>query len=63
MSQLNYRTEPTTKKCKTEKLKKVNMDMLRSNSKQTGEYMELVLKKKRKANWKDLQKRKVLSLE
>jgi len=63
MSQLNYRTEPTTKKCKTEKLKKVNMDMLRSNSKQTGEYMESVLNKKRKANWKDLQKRKVLSLE
>jgi len=38
-----------TKKCKTEKLKKVNMDMLRSNSKQTGEYMESVVKKKRKA--------------
>jgi len=39
------------------------MDMLRSNSKQTGEYMESVLKKKRKASGKDLQKRKVLSLE
>ena len=29
---LIYRTEPTTKKCKTEKLK-VKRDMLRSNSK------------------------------
>jgi len=40
------------------------MDMLRSNSKQSGESMWWILKKKKE--WlreKDLQKRKVLSLE
>ena len=58
---LIYRKETTTKKCKTEKLK---TDMLRSNSKQSGESMWSVLKKKRKGcSWKDLQRRKVLSLE
>ena len=36
---LIYRTEPTTKKCKTEKNYKVKTDMLRSNSKQSGESM------------------------
>ena len=36
--------EPTTKKWKTEKV-----DMLRSNGKQSGESVESVLKKKRKA--------------
>jgi len=34
MSQLNLHTGPTTKKCKTEKVK---TDMLRSNTKQSGE--------------------------
>jgi len=38
--------------------------MLRSNSKQSGESAESVLKKKRKGcGGKDLQKKKVLSLE
>ena len=38
--------------------------MLRSNSKQSGESTQTVLKKKRKGcGGKDLQKRKVLSLE
>jgi len=55
--------EPTTKKRKTEKLK-VKMDMLRSNSKQSGEYMQWILKKKNEGlREKDLQKRKVLSPE
>ena len=36
---LIYRTEPTTKKCKTEKNYKVKTDMLKSNSKQSGESM------------------------
>jgi len=35
ISQLNYRTE-MTKKCETEKTKKVRTDMLRSNSKSLG---------------------------
>ena len=40
-------------------------DMLRSTGKQSGESLESVLEKKRKASYggKDLQKRKVLSLE
>jgi len=37
--------------------------MLRSIGKQSGESEESVLKKKRKATWKDLQEREVLSLE
>ena len=38
--------------------------MLKSNSKQSGESMQSILKKKRKGcGVKDLQKRKVLSLE
>ena len=44
---LIYRTESTTKKWKTEKTKKT--DMLRSISKQSGESVESVLKKNRKA--------------
>jgi len=36
---LIYRTQPTTKKCQTEKLKSKKTDMLRSNSKQSGESM------------------------
>jgi len=39
--------EPTTKKCKTEKLKKT--DMLRRVGKQSGEFVESVLRRKRKA--------------
>jgi len=46
---LIYRTETTTKKCKTEKLKSKKMDMLRSIGKQSGESVESVPKKKRKA--------------
>ena len=44
-----YRTEPTTKKWKTEKLKSKKTDMFKSNSKQSGESMQSVQKKKRKA--------------
>ena len=44
---LIYRTKPTTKKWKTEKVKKT--DMLRNSSKQSGESMQSVPKKKRKA--------------
>ena len=43
---LIYLTEQTTKKCKTEKLK-VKADMLRSNSTQSEESMQSVLKKKK----------------
>jgi len=53
-----------TEKWKTEKLKRKKTDMLRSISKQSGESVESVLKKKKKGcGGKDLQKRKVLSLE
>jgi len=57
--------EPTNEKWKTEKLKsKKKTDMLRSIGKQSGESVESVWKKKRKrCGGKDLQKRKVLSLE
>ena len=36
---LIYRTEPTTKKCKNKKTKSRKTDMLRNNSKQSGEFM------------------------
>jgi len=61
MSQLNYRTELTTKKCKTEKLKK---DMLRSNSKHVwGIHIISPEEEKESCGGKDLQKRNVLSPE
>jgi len=57
-------TEPTTKKWKNRKTESKKMDMLRSIGKQSGESVESVPKKKRKAYCeKDLQKRKVLSLQ
>ena len=47
-----------------EKKQKVKTDKLRGISKQSGESVESVLKKKREGyGGKDLQKRKVLSLE
>jgi len=46
---LIYRTEPTTKKWTTEKLKSKKTDMRRSNGKQSGESVESIMKKKRKA--------------
>jgi len=52
-----------SKKWKTEKLESKKTAMLRSIGKQSGESEESVLKKKRKATWKDLQEREVLSLE
>jgi len=59
--------EPTTKKCKTEKLKSKKTDMLRSNSKRCGEsmYRPIVSPEEEKegCDEKDLQKRKVLILE
>jgi len=62
---LIYRTEPTTEKWKTEKLKIKKTNMLRSIGKKSGESGEKsVLKKKRKGcGGKDLQKREVLNLE
>jgi len=50
---------------KTERLKSKKTDMFRSIGKQSGQSVESVLKKKRKDRdgEKDLQKRKVLSLE
>jgi len=48
--------EPTTKSGKTENIK-VKTDMLRSIGKQSGEFVESVLKKRRKAMvGRDLQK-------
>jgi len=44
-----YRTDPTTKTWKTEKLESKKTDMLRSVGEQSGESVESVLKKKRKA--------------
>ena len=45
-----YRTESTTKKVyNRKKLKSEKTDILRSNSKQSGEYVESVLEKKTKA--------------
>ena len=50
ISQLSlYRTEPTTEKWKTEKLKSKKTDMVRSISKQSEESVESVMKKDRKA--------------
>jgi len=46
---LVYRTEPTTKKWKAEQLKIKKTDMRRSIGKQSGESVESVAKKKRKA--------------
>jgi len=46
---LIYRTESTTKKWRTEKLKTERTDMLRSIGKQSGESVESGRKKKRKA--------------
>jgi len=56
------RTEPTTKKRKTEKLKKVKTDMLRSNSESLGNHVVSPEEEKEGYGGKDLQKRKVLSL-
>jgi len=47
---LIYRTEPTTKKCKTEKLKS-KTDMLRSNSKSTGDHVVSPEKEKERLQW------------
>ena len=61
---LIYRTETTTKKCKTEKLKS-KTDMLRSNSKSLGNlYVVSPEEEKERLQYgKDLQKMEVLSLE
>jgi len=61
-SQLIYRTEPTTKKWKTKKVKKT--DMLRSIGKQSaGNPWSQSDEEKEGYGGKDLQERKVLSLE
>jgi len=39
--------EPTTKKCKTEKLKSKKTDMLRSIGKQSGESVKSVLRQRK----------------
>jgi len=59
---LIYRTEPTTKNCKTEKLKSKNRHA-RSNSKSMGNHVVSPEEEKTGCSGKDLQKRKVLSLE
>jgi len=59
---LIYRTETTTKNCKTEKQKSKNR-YARSNSKSLGNHVVRSEKKKKGCCGKDLQKRKVLSLE
>ena len=45
---LIYRTEPTTKKCKTEKVK---TDMLRSNSKSLGNHVVSPEGEKERLQW------------
>jgi len=57
-----YRTEPTTKNCKTEKLKSKNRHA-RSNSKSLGNHVASPEGEKRGCSGNDLQKRKALSLE
>jgi len=47
--------EPTTKKWKNRKTKKVKTDTLRGNGKQSGESVESVMKKKECYGGKDLQ--------
>ena len=49
LTRVSSRMEPTTKKWKTEKLKSNKTAMLRSIGKQSGESVESVLEKKRKA--------------
>jgi len=66
MIQLNlYRTEPTTKSGKAEKLKGKKTTMIISIGKQSRESVESALKKKRKAMVERIcrNKRKVFSLE
>jgi len=62
MSPLIYRTEPTTKKCKTEK-QKVKTDMLRIKLNSLGNPCDQSWRRKEGYVGKDLQKSKVLSLE
>jgi len=64
--QIVYRTEPTTKKCKNrKKTKKQKTDMLRKKTVNSlGNPCSESRRRKRKGcGGKDLQKRKVLSLE
>jgi len=57
-----YHTEQKTKKWEEDK--KTKTDIFRNNSNKSGESVESVLKKKMEGyGGKDLQKRKVLSLE
>jgi len=55
-----YRTETTTKNCKTEKLKSKNR-YVRSNSKSLGNHVVSSEEKMKGCSGKDLQKKKVLS--
>jgi len=59
---LIYRTETTTKNCKTEKLKSKNR-YARSNSKSLWNHVARPEGEKRGCSGNDLQKRKALSLE
>ena len=65
MSQINLQHGTITVKNRKTTKTRVKTDMLRSIAKQSGESMESVRKKKRRKGYggKDLQKRKVLSLE
>jgi len=63
---LIYCTEPNSRSGKTGKLKSKNTDMLRSISKQSGESVESVPEKKRKATvgtWEGFAEKEGLSLE
>jgi len=53
-----YHIESTSKKWKTEKNKNVKTDMLRSVGKQSGKYVESVLKKKKRLRLEGFAERK-----
>jgi len=63
MSQLNLPHGNDNQRCKTEKKRKVKTNMLRSNSKSLGIHVFSPEEEKEGCGGKDLQKRKVLSLE
>ena len=60
---LIYRTETTTKMCKTEKLKKVKTNMRRRNSKSLGNHVVSPEEEKERLQWEGFAEKNVLSLE
>ena len=59
---LIYRTETTTKNCKTEKLNSKNR-YARSNSKSLGNHLVSHEEEKERLQWEGFEEKKVLSLE